>query len=455
MSDFGKEFKIELTEAVAFIIEKLESDGFSAYAVGGAVRDSVLGLTPEDWDIATSALPEQTKEVFKGFPVLETGIKHGTVTVIVENRPYEVTAYRKESGYSDNRHPDKVEFVGDISEDLSRRDFTVNSLAYNKKSGIIDLYGGLSDIENKVIRTVGRAEERFSEDALRILRAVRFSSKLGFEIESETLEQAVKLRKNLKNVSAERIFSEFIKTLCGKAVMNALLSYREIIAEIVPEIRLCFDFEQHSSWHLYDVYEHIVRSVAVIKPVRELRTAMFFHDIKKPSVFFTKNGEGHFYGHADLSADAADKILRRLKAPNAFREKVVFLVKNHDKPFSETSFKLKKLLNAYGEEGFFELCEVKRADSAAQGTEKALTELQKTKATEEKVKEIIKSGECYSVKTLEINGDDLKEIGFCGKDIGEEINELLNLVMSEPKLNEKTKLKGLAEKRFKGLKSRL
>ena len=310
---FSPTERITIPAYVREIIDRLNSRGFSAYAVGGAVRDCALGLFPDDWDVASSALPEEIESTFSDFRVIETGIKHGTVSVVTGGNAVEITTFRKESGYSDNRHPDAVEFVGDIAEDLRRRDFTVNSLAYNEKDGLIDLYGGLSDIKNKIVRAVGNPEERFSEDSLRILRAVRFSSKLGFSIEKQTLDAAEKLKSRLKNVSAERIFSELVKTLCGKDVFNALMNYREIIAEIVPEIRPCFDFDQHSKWHLYDVYEHIVRSVAAIAPEPALRMTMFLHDIAKPAAFFMRDGEGHFYGHADLSAKIAERILLRLK----------------------------------------------------------------------------------------------------------------------------------------------
>lgn len=446
--------RITMPAYVREIIDRLNSRGFSAYAVGGAVRDCVLGLTPDDWDVASSALPEEIESAFSDYRVIETGIKHGTVSVVAGGNVVEITTFRKESGYSDNRHPDAVEFVGDIAEDLRRRDFTVNSLAYNEKDGLIDLYGGLSDIENKIIRTVGNAEERFSEDSLRILRAVRFSSKLGFSIEEQTLAAAEKLKSRLKNVSAERIFSELVKTLCGKDAFNALMNYREIIAEIVPEMRPCFDFDQHSKWHLYNVYEHIVRSVAAIAPEPALRTTMFLHDIAKPAAFFMRDGEGHFYGHADMSAVVAEKILKRLKAPVAFREKVLFLIKRHDAPFPESDFKLKKLLGEIGEEAFFDLVKIKYADNAAQGTAIALAESEKIAKISEKVQIIIESGECYSLKMLNVSGDELASIGFRGKEIGDELNVLLNACMETPSLNDKERLKELAEKHFDRLQKR-
>lgn len=324
----------------------------------------------------------------------------------------------------------------------------MNSLAYNEKDGLIDLYGGLSDIQNKIVRAVGNPEERFSEDSLRILRAVRFSSKLGFSIEKQTLAAAEKLKSRLKNVSAERIFSELVKTLCGNDVFNALMNYREIIAEIVPEIRPCFDFDQHSKWHLYDVYEHIVRSVAAIAPEPALRMTMFLHDIAKPAAFFMRDGEGHFYGHAEMSAVIAEKILKRLKAPVAFREKVLFLIKRHDAPFPESNFKLKKMLGESGEEAFFDLVKVKNADNKAQGTDVAVAESEKTAKITEKVQKIIESGECYSLKMLNVSGDELASIGFKGKEIGEELNVLLNACMETPSLNENERLKELAEKHF-------
>ena len=448
----ARDLTIKLPETIKFVLGKLEKNGFSAYAVGGAVRDYILGNPATDWDVTTSALPDETEKVFSGFKVIKTGIKHGTVTVIVNGCPVEITTFRKESGYTDNRHPDNVEFVSDLAEDLKRRDFTVNSLAYNEKEGLIDLYGGLSDLKNEIIRTVGDPRERFSEDALRILRAVRFSSKLGFTIEEKTYAAAKELKENLKNVSAERIFSEFTKTLCGKNVKNALLFYHEIITEIIPEMKPCVGFEQHSKWHLYDVYEHIVRSVEYIRPTAELRLTMFFHDIGKPDCFFTRDGEGHFYGHPEVSAEKTDKILRRLKAPTAFREEVVFLVKNHDVRLSDSEIKNRKKLNEIGKERFFLLLDVKKADNAAQGTalaEKEGKEIDKIRAIAEK---IIENGEVYDIKQLKISGEDLIKTGFSGKEIGEEMENLLNACMENNLGNDEESLKAAAEKDFTKLK---
>ncbi len=448
----ARDLTIKLPETIKFVLGKLEKNGFSAYAVGGAVRDYILGNPANDWDVTTSALPDETEKVFSGFKVIKTGIKHGTVTVIVNGCPVEITTFRKESGYTDNRHPDNVEFVSDLAEDLKRRDFTVNSLAYNEKEGLIDLYGGLSDLKNEIIRTVGDPRERFSEDALRILRAVRFSSKLGFTIEEKTYAAAKELKENLKNVSAERIFSEFTKTLCGKNVKNALLFYHEIITEIIPEMKPCVGFEQHSKWHLYDVYEHIVRSVEYIRPTAELRLTMFFHDIGKPDCFFTRDGEGHFYGHPEVSAEKTDKILRRLKAPTAFREEVVFLVKNHDVRLSDSEIKNRKKLNEIGKERFFLLLDVKKADNAAQGTalaEKEGKEIDKIRAIAEK---IIENGEVYDIKQLKISGEDLIKTGFSGKEIGEEMEKLLNACMENNLGNDEESLKAAAEKDFIKLK---
>lgn len=448
----ARDLTIKLPETIKFVLGKLEKNGFSAYAVGGAVRDYILGNPATDWDVTTSALPDETEKVFSGFKVIKTGIKHGTVTVIANDCPVEITTFRKESGYTDNRHPDNVEFVSDLAEDLKRRDFTVNSLAYNEKEGLIDLYGGLSDLKNEIIRTVGDPRERFSEDALRILRAVRFSSKLGFTIEEKTYAAAKELKENLKNVSAERIFSEFTKTLCGKNVKNALLFYHEIITEIIPEMKPCVGFEQHSKWHLYDVYEHIVRSVEYIRPTAELRLTMFFHDIGKPDCFFTRDGEGHFYGHPEVSAEKTDKILRRLKAPTAFREEVVFLVKNHDVRLSDSEIKNRKKLNEIGKDRFFLLLDVKKADNAAQGTalaEKEGKEIDKIRAIAEK---IIENGEVYDIKQLKISGEDLIKTGFSGKEIGEEMEKLLNACMENNLGNDEESLKAAAEKDFIKLK---
>lgn len=439
---------IKLPETIKFVITKLEESGFSAYAVGGAVRDYILGNPASDWDVATSALPEETEKVFSDFKVIRTGIRHGTITVIVNSFSVEITTFRKENGYTDNRHPDNVEFVDDLAEDLKRRDFTVNSLAYNEKTGLIDLYGGLSDLKNGIIRTVGDPYERFSEDALRILRAVRFSSKLGFFIEEKTYAAAVELKGRLKNVSAERIFSELTKTLCGKNVRAALLDYCEIVTEIIPEMTPCVGFKQHSKWHLYDVYEHIARSVEAIAPLPELRETMFFHDIGKPDCFFTRDGEGHFYGHPEVSARKTDKILRRLKAPAALREEVVFLVENHDIPLSDSEIKIKKLLNKMGKERFFRLLEVKKADNKAQGSALAKEERKKIDIIKVEAERIIEKGEVFDIRQLKINGDDLIGIGFSGKEVGKETERLLNACIENRLENDAEKLKAFAEKDF-------
>ncbi|HBF86200.1 MAG TPA: CCA tRNA nucleotidyltransferase, partial [Clostridiales bacterium] len=356
------------------IIETLEEKGYKAYAVGGCVRDLLLGKIPDDYDVATSAFPEEVIAVFGRENVATTGLKHGTVTVILKGKPFEVTTFRSESGYSDHRRPDSVKFVGSLAEDLKRRDFTVNAVAYNGKEGLIDLYGGLSDLENGVIRAVGDPYERFSEDALRILRAARFSAALGFKVEEKTARAAEELAKDLEKVSEERIFAELTKLLAGKNATETLLKFHGVIFAAIPELGPCYKFLQRSKWHRYDVYEHTARAVGYVKGGAVEKWTMLLHDIGKPDCFSVKDGEGHFYGHNLRSAEIAKAVLKRLKAPKAFSEKVVTLVSVHDKPIRFTSAAVKREMSAIGKDLFSSLLEVKRADNLAQGTPLALSE---------------------------------------------------------------------------------
>ncbi len=436
-----------MPEGVKTVISRLKSSGFSAYAVGGAVRDSVMGLTPCDWDIATNAKPCETEAVFSDLPVIKTGEKHGTVTVIC-GEPCEVTTFRTEGEYLDKRRPSKVEFVADLEGDLSRRDFTINALAYDENEGIIDLYGGLDDIKRKIIRTVGDPYKRFDEDALRILRAVRFSSKTGFEIENNTYAAAALLRENLGSVSKERIFAELEKTLLGENVTNTLLNCKEIITEVIPELKNCVGFNQNNPWHRYDVYEHIARAVGYVQGGSALKFAMLLHDVGKPCVYTEKDGVGHFYGHAKVSSEIAEKVFARLKFPKKLSEKALFLIENHDKPLDGDKREIKRTLYKIGEENFADLMKIKYADNAAYGSENAKEAKKNLEATERAFLDVVNSGECYDLKSLAIKGGDLTALGIAGENVKKELERLLFLCIDRPELNVKQKLIDMAKSRL-------
>ena len=431
---------IKLPEKAKEIISRLERGGFSAFVVGGAVRDSLTGREATDFDIATSALPEETERLFQDLKVFKTGEKHGTVTVVIDGENFEVTTFRKDKGYSDMRRPDEVEFVTSLEEDLKRRDFTVNALAYNEKTGIVDVCGGLDDLKNGVIRTVGAPNERFGEDALRILRALRFSSQLGFAIEANTAKSIFAYKERLKTVSGERVFHELKKLLLGKNSEEVLTEFAEVIFVVIPELADCYKFEQKSSWHSFDVYTHIVKATAVVKNTAELKFTALLHDVEKPRTFFMKNGEGHFYGHAEQSAETAKKTLKRLKAPNVFINDVYTLVKYHDIPIGEDEYSIKKRLCRFGEKSFFDLVEMKRADNSGQGTKKADEERGKVVYIKEKAKEIVERGDCFSLSSLKVNGDDLVGLGYKGIEVGVALDKLLDRVMRGEVANDREEL---------------
>ena len=438
---------IEISDSAALAIDVLTQNGYSAYVVGGAVRDALIKRKTNDFDVATDATPKDVIRVFSNFQVLLTGEKHGTVTVML-SEPIEITTFRTEGIYEDLRRPSNVEFISSLGEDLKRRDFTMNALAYDGKGEIIDLYGGISDINAKIIKTVGDPEKRFGEDALRILRAVRFASVLGFKIEENTLNAAIKLKSNLQAVSKERIFAELEKILQGEYVIDTLMNYSEIIFEIVPELRPCYKFEQHINRHKYDVYEHIVRSVGAVDNEKKLRLAMFFHDSGKPQKFFIdENGTGHFYNHSEVSAAITLDALKRLKAPNKLINEVVWLVANHHLDMKNDRIKLKRLLSEHGEERIAALLRVKCADCMAKGTDDAEQTSDEIKRIKNTIDEILRSGECLTVSDLAVGGDDLAELGFKGESIGKTLQALLNDVICGNLPNERERLIKSAKKR--------
>ena len=432
--------KIFMPDYCKTIIKSLEDKGFEAYLVGGCVRDSVMGITPHDYDITTSATPIEMMECFTGFKVIETGIKHGTLTVVIDKNQIEVTTFRIDGEYTDFRRPDSVSFSRDLKEDLSRRDFTINALAYNEKTGIVDMFGGLEDIKNEKIRCVGEPDKRFFEDALRILRALRFSSTLDFEIEKDTAKSILKNQELIKNIAVERVFVEFKKLLCGKRVEQVLLEFRDVFAQFIPEIKPCFDFEQKTKYHCYDVYTHIVKTVANIKADEKLRLTAFFHDIGKPQTFFSdENGVGHFYGHNKNSSRIAKQVLKRLKADNKTVEDVATNVYIHDREVSLTEKSVKRFLSKYSLQSFYDLLEIKKADALAHAKEyRDRTDYLQT--LYDLSNKIINEKQCFNLKDLALNGYDLINLGYSGKCVGEALEFLLGEVIDGKVQNEKESL---------------
>ena len=427
-------------------IEILKSKGFEAFLIGGSVRDFVMGLPIGDIDITTNATPDEVKQVFADFRVIETGIKHGTVTVLINDEPLEITTYRSEGTYSDNRHPDSVVFSNSLADDVVRRDFTMNGIAFNFDNGFCDLVGGLNDIENQTIRCIGNAETRFREDALRILRAMRFSAVLGFEIETETKKAIHKCRDLLKNISAERIREEFTKLICGKNAYNVLQEFADVVTVFIPEMSECVGFEQKNRHHCFDVYTHTLKAVEKSSQNNIIRLALFFHDIGKPSVaHFDEKGEQHFYSHPKKSAEMTETIMTRLRFDNDTKNKVVTLVRMHDSPIMVNDMtkpdrkRLKKIMSQIGADLIFDLIEIKCCDNSAQNPEYFRGE-DFYKQTRDIITEIINEKECFSIKNLAIDGNDLIFLGYKGKKIGEALEKCLTAVIDGKVENEKSEL---------------
>lgn len=420
-------------------VRRLEGKGFEAYFVGGCVRDYIMNIKPHDFDIATNALPEQLKAIFSCYKVISTGEKHGTITVIIDGEPIEITTYRIDKEYTDNRHPDKVEFSLSLEDDLKRRDFTVNAMSMDINGNITDLFGGQGDIKRGMIRAVGKAEDRFKEDALRIMRALRFAARFGFEIETETASAIHKCRNLLKNISVERIREEFTEIICGEYPDKILRSYRDVVAVFIPEITLCFDFEQHSPYHRYDVWEHTIHAVRACRNKEKIRIAMFFHDIAKPDCFKQdETGRGHFKGHAEKSAQKAGQIMKRMKFSNRMTADVAVLIKHHSDELNNR-YELRKIIGEIGGENVFDLLDVQRADSLSK-QDFCRERLKKSDEQEKIVSEIIEKKECVHIKDLAINGYDLIELGFEGNGIKSVLNILLDNVMRDKVKNERREL---------------
>lgn len=428
-----------LSKGALKAIEMLNNAGYEAYAVGGCVRDAIMNIEINDFDITTSATPEEMQQVFKNERTYETGIKHGTITFVYENENVEITTYRLDGEYEDNRRPKSVEFTKSLENDLKRRDFTMNAIVYNNSEGYIDMFGGIEDIKNKTIRAIGNPKDRFNEDALRILRAIRFASKLGFEIEENTKKAMLECKHLLHNISGERIAAEINKFVLGSNVKKAILDHYDILSEIIPEFEAMHNFDQKNDWHVYDVLTHTAVVVENTPQIAHLRLTALLHDTGKVHTFTVdEKGIGHFYGHNDKSAEIAENYLTKYKYDNFTKERVYKLVKVHDTPIEPDRILIKKRINRMGKDCFFDLIKIKRADNLAQNLNKVRLDIIDEI---EKIATDIVNEDCFTLGSLKINGGDLIKNGFKpGKQLGNILNTLLEEVMEEKIPNEKEAL---------------
>lgn len=435
---------ITLPSDVKRIIEVLETAGYEAYAVGGCVRDSILGRVPDDWDITTSAKPHEVKMLFKR--TFDTGIEHGTVTVLMNKVGYEVTTYRIDGEYEDSRHPREVTFTSDLIEDLKRRDFTINAMAYNDNQGLIDCFGGLEDIQNHLIRCVGNPEERFSEDALRIMRAVRFSAQLGYDIEEETKNAICKLAGTLSNISAERIQTELVKLLVSPNPGKVRQLYEYGITKVIlPEFDAMMNTPQNTPYHIYNVGDHTICSLENIEADKVLRLTMLLHDCAKPLTRSTdEEGRDHFKYHAKEGSELAKTILRRLRFDNDTIKQVTTLILYHQFKVELTEIKVRMGMHKVGEDLYPKLLLVKRADNLSKAPETVAKSLQLLEEFEQIYKCVRDRGDCTSLKKLAVTGKDLIEAGIePGEKLGQTLEFLLQEVLLDPDKNEKEVLLSL------------
>ncbi len=432
----------QLPAGAAFVLERLHQRGYQAYVVGGCVRDTLLGLAPKDWDICTDALPEQMQQAFADCHVIETGLKHGTLTVMVEHVPYEVTTFRVDGEYTDHRHPDEVIFVQDVRDDLSRRDFTVNAMAWSPKTGLVDAFGGQEDLQRGVIRAVGDAHTRFMEDALRILRALRFASVYGFAIQSDTARAARELAPTLHNVAGERIRVELAKLLCGKGAVDILREYADVIFTLLPELKPMQGFDQRTPYHAYTVWEHVLRAIGNSPATEMFRLTMLLHDSGKPASFhLDEKGVGHMWGHEEISAHIAEQVLWKLRVDNATRDRVLLMIRSHSIDLDTDSRLLKRRLNQFGEEALRQLFLVRRADNLSKGTIADEAVHAKYRERVEALDALLAQNPCFTLKDLAVNGSDLMAAGIPkGRTIGAVLTYLLEEVMAENLHNEREEL---------------
>ena len=431
---------MNLPQSVYNCIAALEEAGFEAYCVGGCVRDWLLGIKPHDFDLCTNAAPEEMHRVFARFPLVTAGEKHGTVGVIIGKEVVEITAYRTEGAYSDSRHPDWVRFVPSLKEDLARRDFTVNAMAYAPGKGLQDPFGGQADLNAGVLRAVGDPNRRFQEDALRILRGMRFAARFGLEIEKATFDAMLEEKSRLDALAKERVFSELSQLLLVTDAAH-LIVFAPLIAQVIPELESAVGFDQHSPHHAFDIYTHICHVVEAAPQTLPLRWAALLHDVGKVATYAPdETGRGHFYGHAKVGAQMAEEILLRLKAPTALRTQVVDLITRHMVLLEPDKKLLRRRLSQYGVEGVQNLLALQRADFGSKGVygddpDPGFQE------TERILQELLQEDACLSIKDLAVDGRDLQALGYpAGKALGNCLNHLLGLVLEEKLPNEKTAL---------------
>lgn len=428
-----------LPRPVQFCIDALERAGFAAYAVGGCVRDACLGLQPHDYDLCTAATPAQICDIFAAFPLVKAGEKHGTIGVVLEGEVYEITTFRTEGSYTDSRHPDWVEFVPQVEKDLARRDFTVNAMAFSPARGFADPFGGRADLQNKILRAVGDPRQRFTEDALRILRGVRFAVRFGLTPEQETLAAMTELAPRLHNIAAERIFDELCKLL-PLVTAEDLVTFAPILCQVIPELTATVGFDQKNPHHAYDIFTHTAHVVEAVPADLTLRWAALLHDIGKPSTFsLDDDDKGHFYGHAEASVQLADSILRRLKAPTTLREDATLLIGQHMTRLEPEKKALRRWMGRLGEEKLGKLLTLQAADMGSKGTgiPREMAQFDQLRAI---IEEIRAENACLSLKDLAVSGHDLMQLGYRGKAIGQALNALLEQVLDEKIPNEKEAL---------------
>lgn len=444
------ELDITLPIPVARALSVLEACGYEGYTVGGCVRDSLLGRAPNDWDITTNATPAQMKECFGDFRVIETGIRHGTLTVIVDGMQLEITTYRNDGEYLDNRHPVQVTFSERLEDDLSRRDFTVNAMAYHPTRGLVDLFGGREDLQNRMICAVGDAKTRFFEDGLRILRAVRFASVLDFDIEENTAKAIHECRNLLSGIAAERVREEFCRLICGRGAVRILREYIDVIAVFLPELSRCVGFDQNTKYHCYDVFEHTLQALALCEDTDLVtRLGILLHDIGKPLCYTEDEQGGHFKGHAPVGVEITKEVLSRLRFDNETVRRMELLVEWHDIPLSAEKKRVKRLMQRMSDADILRLLEIKRCDRLAHATD--YREIPPELALIPSVIDEIRAEDaCLSLRTLAVGGDDLMELGIPkGKRIGEMLHVLLEEVIEERLPNEKSALLQAAKERIK------
>ena len=437
-----------LPDCVHLALGRLEAAGHSAYLVGGCVRDTLMGRRPHDFDLCTSATPEQVKQALAGERFLDTGLRHGTVTLLpVDGGPIEITTYRVEGSYSDARHPDGVRFVQDIRFDLSRRDFTVNAMAYSPTRGLVDPFGGRRDLRAGLLRCVGVPAKRFEEDALRILRGLRLAAETGFALEEDTAAAMRQKSHTLLHLAPERVFSELNRLLLARYVGRVLRQGHDVLSEVLPELEPMVGFDQHNYHHLYDIYEHTVRVVESVPPTPSLRWAALFHDVGKPETFtLDEHKVGHFYGHPKASEALAAKRMRELYAPGELQRSVAFLVRQHDVPFGEEERQVRRRLSNWGEQRGRGLVVLKKADGTGQGTHPDY--LRWYKETERQLNSILAEKQPLTVRDLCLNGYDLQFLGLSDAEIGRMQRWLMSIVIEDPSLNQVDTLRDLVIERM-------